>query len=323
MLAKVPLVPGLSAMALSRPMAVRGMTSACLVVWPGFFRWKSWTRGLESARSMPKCFAHHLRPATVWVAAVAPLEAISRRYLPMVMSVGRNADLASRTSWLSHHFSHRLHVANLPARESAYRLIGCRMRSLRTSRSVSVTSRCRVLELPARVYMSHTSCRCCEAAGCVPWRWTARVVFIASFSCHCCSKRPGPLMNFGFLHRFLVATTVVVGGSLPGSSSRVGPLDDRDVAAGRAYQPNGLWPPRSGRARCSSCPGGHGVRAPTCRTSGGRRCPQCPHPATRPGRLLAVWSTTLAMWKGDSAWGVSALVDVRHRVDVASASPAR
>ena len=99
-------------------------------------------RGLESARSMPKCVAHHHRPATVWVAAVAPFGAISRRYMPMVMSVGRNADLVSRTSWFSHHFSHRLHVANLPARESAYRLIGCRMKSLRTSSSPPVTSRC-------------------------------------------------------------------------------------------------------------------------------------------------------------------------------------
>ena len=108
-------------------------------------------RGLESARSMPRCVAHHLRLATVWVAAVVPFGAISRRYLPMVMSVGRNADSLLRISWLSHHFSHRLHVASLPARESAYRLIGCRMRSLRTSRSVSVTSRCKVLTLPARV----------------------------------------------------------------------------------------------------------------------------------------------------------------------------
>ena len=41
-------------------------------------------------------------------------------------------------------------------------------------------------------------------------------------------------MNFGFLHRFLVATTVVVGGSSRGSSSRVGPLDDRPVATERA-----------------------------------------------------------------------------------------
>ena len=99
MLAKVPLVPGLSAMALNWLMAVSGMTSACPVVWPGFFMRKSWMSGLESARSMPMCVAHHLRPATVWVAAVAPFGAISRKYLPMVMSVGRNAHLASRTSW--------------------------------------------------------------------------------------------------------------------------------------------------------------------------------------------------------------------------------